>query len=204
MSRKTIVAMLLCASLSFSLCATAFAEGLDTPEIIWHESMAGQTITPAVTPAQQTQDSTPAETATPVPQATEANEAPATQEPESSATPDATAETTTPEPAEATATPESSLEPADSATATPAPAQPQRSVLIHMDVPSGLQLGDSVTLSATLIGYDDVSVSLQWQYSHDGEHWTDAQGTGSNEMDYTFQVSDETAGTIWRLAVTIL
>lgn len=97
---------------------------------------------------------------------------------------------------------EATAEPTETPVATEIPVV--RNVIIRMDVPDNLQYGDTITLSAELIGYDDVQVSLQWQYTKDGETWVDATGSGSNALVYSFQVDEETAGTSWRLAVTIL
>lgn len=98
---------------------------------------------------------------------------------------------------EATAVPT----PAVTDTAEPQP-QPVRSADIHVTIPPNPQYGDTVTLQATLSGYEGVSVSLQWQYSRDQEHWTDARGNGANGTDYSFQINDDTVCTYWRLAVT--
>ncbi|HNW86861.1 MAG TPA: hypothetical protein PLP25_09955 [Candidatus Limiplasma sp.] len=120
----------------------------------------------------------------------------ATQAPEATDTPDATeAPAVTDEPA-ATETP------ADVTAAPETEAPAVRSVEIHMDIPQNLKMGDTVTLTATLIGYEGVNVSLQWQYTKDGKTWTDAKG--ANSLTYAFQVNDETASTAWRLAVTVL
>lgn len=99
--------------------------------------------------------------------------------------------------AEATAVPT----PAVTDTAEPQP-QPVRSADIHVTIPQNPQYGDTVTLQATLSGYEGVAVSLQWQYSRDQEHWTDARGNGANGTDYSFQINDDTVCTYWRLAVT--
>lgn len=108
-------------------------------------------------------------------------------------TPAETLTDSTPEP-EQTAQPESPAE-----TAAPAVS---RSVSIQMIVPDHLQLGDTVTLVATLTGYEGLNIALQWQYSFDGEQWFDA--AGATGLRYSFAVSQDMAGTGWRLAVTIL
>jgi len=113
--------------------------------------------------------------------------------PTESQLPDPTAETT----AAAIETPT----PAITDTAEPQP-QPVRSADIHVTIPKNPQYGDTVTLQATLNGYEGVAVSLQWQYSRDQEHWTDAHGNGANGTDYSFQINDDTVCTYWRLAVT--
>ena len=125
-------------------------------------------------------------------------------------TAEATAEPTVDPTQEPTAEPDPSAEPTPEATeaapeateAVEATQAPERSVSIHMDVPANLQLGDTVTLTATLIGFDGMTVALQWQYSLDGQQWFDVQG--ATDTVYAFQVSEETSGSMWRLAVTIL
>lgn len=118
-------------------------------------------------------------------------------------TAEATAEPTVDPTQEPTAEPDPTAEPTPEATeAAEATQAPERSVSIHMAVPANLQMGDTVTLTATLIGFDGLTVALQWQYSLDGQQWFDAQG--ATDAVYTFQVSEETSGSMWRLAVTIL
>ena len=71
-----------------------------------------------------------------------------------------------------------------------------------MNGPAKLHLGDTVELTAALDGYDGVSVRLQWQYTRDGENWSDAPG--ANGYSYAFTVDEQTAGTGWRLCVTVI
>ncbi|MEA4999460.1 MAG: hypothetical protein VB087_08750 [Candidatus Limiplasma sp.] len=134
-------------------------------------------------------------------EATEAiTEAPATAVPETQA-PATTAQAplTTP----AAAEPAASQQPKPTEQATEQPAAPvQRSVSIKMDMPGTLSLGDTVTLTATLTGYEGQKLSLQWQYTFDGQQWFDVEG--ANQTSYAFTVSEQTAGTGWRLAVTVL
>ena len=122
-------------------------------------------------------------------------------------TAEATAEPTVDPTQEPTAEPDPTTEPTPEATeaateAVEATQAPERSVSIQMDVPANLQMGDTVTLTATLNGFDGLSVALQWQYSVDGQQWFDAQG--ATDTVYAFQVSEETSGSMWRLAVTVL
>ena len=196
------IALMLVVLLSVGMVNASFAEEAVVPETIVMEEQASEPVAIAEAPV----ETTPAETQAAVvpditPDATE--EAQPTQEPavtDATATTEATAqpdETATVEPATA--------EPAAEETAAATEAAPiVRSVQIDMKVPENLQMGDTVVLSATLIGFDGLDVAVQWQYTKDGDNWTDAQGEGSTSLEYAFQVSDETAGTAWRLAVTVL
>ncbi len=85
---------------------------------------------------------------------------------------------------------------------TAAPAPVERSAQIHVNYPDHPQYGDTVTLTATLTGYENTVVTVLWQYSYDGQTWVDATGEGADTTMYSFQVSAETASTFWRLAVT--
>ena len=182
--------------LAFSSFATAFAE----------------TVSNDVTPEPTAFYTAEADTDTQAQEQmiTDSNEPLATEQP--SALPETTAQ-----PEETL--PETSIIPTESqqsdqtaeATDAPTPAvtdttepqpQPVRSADIHVTIPKNPQYGDTVTLQATLSGYEGVSVSLQWQYSRDQEHWTDARGNGANGTDYSFQINDDTVCTYWRLAVT--
>jgi len=216
MKNIKILALVLSILLSVSMIGTGFAEASETSEPVAEiqvtvaapvvePTMAPQTEKPAQQPTAVPADEQPEMTAEPVQTGTPVNTEAA---PEAEATPEATEEATaaptdeaTAEPTEET-TPEVTEEPTETPMATEIPVN--RSVIIHMDVPANLQYGDTITLSAELIGYDDVQVALQWQYTTDGEHWTDATGAGSDSLTYFFQVDDQTAGTSWRLAVTIL
>ena len=213
MKQIKMTAIVLALLLSVSSIAPAFAqESLPLGEVIAQQAEATvqapvvEQVEPVVVeetanPASDDVAAVPEGTQMPV--ETAASEATATPEvpgtPEETAMPEATAT-----PAD-TATPEAT-QTADSTTQEPTPtAQPiERSVEITMDIPTNLQMGDTVTLTATLIGYDNVNVALQWQYTKDGETWFDAQGEGCTTLTYAFTVSDETAGTGWRLGVTVL
>ena len=199
------IALMLVVLLSVGMVNASFAEEAVVPETIVMEEQASEPVEIAEAPV----ETTPAETQEAVvpditPDATE--EAQPTQEPavtEATATPETTEATAQPD---ETATVEpATAEPAAEETAAATEAAPiVRSVQIDMKVPENLQMGDTVVLSATLIGFDGLDVAVQWQYTKDGDNWTDAQGEGSTSLEYAFQVSDETAGTAWRLAVTVL
>jgi len=195
MKNKKMVAIVMAFLLSVSLVGASLAEdtAFSTVEVNFNQVVA-----------------TAEATAAPVIDALAPTEAPvvvdSTTSSDPSTEPDITATAESTATVDPTVQPEASETPAME-TATPeltaTPTLVNRSVLINMDVPADLKLGDTVTLTATLVGYDGLNVSLQWQYSKDGEQWTDATGAGSNELVYAFQVSDETANTAWRLGVTI-
>ena len=198
MKQTKRISMLLVILLSVSFTGASFAAEATLPvdQAIVEQAAFSMEPTPTVvttlapTPVPAAPSEAPAASAEPDPTAIPATDATATQVP-ATETP---AETATPAPTE------SSLD--VTATETPAIAVAVRSVDIRMDMPAALQMGDTVALIATLNGYDDVTVALQWQYTRDGEHWFDADGATS--LTYAFTVNDDTAGTGWRLAVSIL
>ncbi|MEG0050426.1 MAG: hypothetical protein RR865_14825, partial [Clostridia bacterium] len=63
-----------------------------------------------------------------------------------------------------------------------------------------LILGDHVTLTATLHGYESVE-SLQWQMSSDNINWSDVDG--ANEESYSYQLNEENCTNYWRISVTV-
>lgn len=228
MKNTKLIAMVMATLLTFSLCSVSFAEESATAEALasLDQSVAitNVTVAPEIAPSAQAEtymaetSSQPEESKqaedvqndpTAEPAATLAQEE-ATPQPEQAAksdatdTPDATATPDATDTPEVSNTPDPTAVPTESATQEPTVTESPvtRNVEISMDMPKNLKFGDTVTLTATLIGYDDVSVSLQWQYTKDGETWTDAPG--ANNLTYAFQVNDDTASTAWRLAVTIL
>ena len=79
--------------------------------------------------------------------------------------------------------------------------KPNRS--IHLSLagnPSTLKYGDSVTLVATLTGFENVEYTVAWQYSTDGSSWQDCGITGET---MTVVVSPENANNYWNVLVTI-
>lgn len=55
-------------------------------------------------------------------------------------------------------------------------------------------------LEATLTGFEDQEVALQWQ-CFDGTVWQDI--TGANETQYSFEVTEDNVNCQWRLKVTV-
>ena len=220
MNQKRI-GMMLILLLSMSMLTSAFAQ--ETTQDISVEPTAyiveAAPVAPEVMPEPQTEAVAEPEPATEAPAAVTQAPAAATEAPAATAQAPAPATdaSATAQPETATQTPgateASTPTPAGTPDATQAPdptpsaveqtaAPVQRSVSIQMDMPSHLSLGDTVTLYATLYGYDGLNLAFQWQYTYDGKQWFDAQG--ANSTDYTFAVSAQTTGTGWRLAVTVL
>ncbi|NLD60763.1 MAG: hypothetical protein GX647_14050 [Clostridiales bacterium] len=82
-------------------------------------------------------------------------------------------------------------------------AAPVRSVRIFTTLDSVISEGDKVKLTSELIGFEDVRVALQWQYSDNrGENWKNVDG--ANEDHYTYAVSSENINYAWRLMVEIV
>jgi len=50
-------------------------------------------------------------------------------------------------------------------------------------------------------GYEGLDYSLQWQYSTDGENWTDVEGETGEKMDVV--VTEENDLYYWRIVVDI-
>ncbi len=74
-------------------------------------------------------------------------------------------------------------------------------VRIESSLPSGqpVYAGTEITLKAVPVGYGDVELSYQWQYSTDGTNWTNIEGeTGPN---YTFMITKENARFRYRVEV---
>ena len=81
---------------------------------------------------------------------------------------------------------------------TPAP---QRSVAIASNIPaSEIALGDTVTLTAVLTGFEGVQVEIAWECQVGGV-W---QPTGRTGETLTFTVDEYNAKGAWRINVTVL
>ncbi len=80
--------------------------------------------------------------------------------------------------------------------------QPQRHIDVELIWDSeNPVLGDTAHLKATLNGYDSLIYTLQWQYSPDAEHWTDAPGETKDSIDIV--TSEENNYFYWRILVYI-
>lgn len=78
---------------------------------------------------------------------------------------------------------------------------PNRSISIGLaGNPTTLRYGDSVTLAATLSGYENLEYTVRWQYSKDGSSWQDCGVTGGT---MTIVLTRENADNYWNVLVTI-
>ena len=89
--------------------------------------------------------------------------------------------------------------------ATPPPTQeapaPQRSVSISIDKPlDAIYIGDEVTFTATLHGYEGAQVEIFWECMTNGE-W---QPTGDTGATLTIVIDESNAQSSWRCGVTVL
>ena len=89
--------------------------------------------------------------------------------------------------------------------ATPTPTQeapaPQRSVSISIDKPlDAIYIGDEVTFTATLHGYEGAQVEIFWECMTNGE-W---QPTGDTGATLTIVIDESNAQSSWRCGVTVL
>lgn len=93
----------------------------------------------------------------------------------------------------------------DLATPTPTPIptpSPTPVREIHIDYSprkNVMEVGDEVTLSATLINFYEGNYHYTWQYSIDGNTWTDISNSDSDT--YTFKISQENYRYYWRIKV---
>ena len=90
-------------------------------------------------------------------------------------------------------------------TATPTHTQeapaPQRSVSISIDKPlDAIYIGDEVTFTATLHGYEGAQVEIFWECMTNGE-W---QPTGDTGATLTIVIDESNAQSSWRCGVTVL
>ncbi len=90
-------------------------------------------------------------------------------------------------------------------TATPTPTQeapaPQRSVSISIDKPlDAIYIGDEVTFTAALHGYEGAQVEIFWECMTNGE-W---QPTGDTGATLTVVIDESNAQSSWRCGVTVL
>lgn len=149
-------------------------------------------------------------TVAPTPEATEvaipAETAEPTATPVETAAPEATvapAETVAPDATvipEETIAPEAGIDPAGAENLMSLLA-PDRSARISASWTSEhLGVGDAVSLSAVIKGYESVRYDLIWQSSADGVQWVDQARGGSS---FTYTLSADNYGWMWRVVVVI-
>ena len=79
---------------------------------------------------------------------------------------------------------------------------PNRGVKVEMVTDAQvLHFGDTVKLRATLTGYDNVTYTIQWRYSADGETWHDCPNETGTEMSVV--VSEQNYRNYWNVLVTV-
>ena len=162
-------------------------------------------------PTEQPEVQAPAEEAKPE----ETAQPEATAEPTAEPTVEATTEPTVEPTVEATAEPtveptvEATVEPTVEPTveaqpeATPAPeatVAPERSVKV-LGGDESLQVGDTMTLTAKLSGFDGVEYSLTWQVKAAGGDWQDI--AGEHDAALKVNLDDSSIGASWRVVVEI-
>jgi hypothetical protein len=74
-------------------------------------------------------------------------------------------------------------------------------VTVESSIPAGMAVysGTEITLTAVPAGFGDVQLAYQWQYSTDGENWTDIEG--ATKKTYTYIITEENA--IYRYRVYV-
>ena len=74
-------------------------------------------------------------------------------------------------------------------------------VVIESSIPAGTTVykGSEITLRAVTAGFGDRTLSFQWQWSTDGENWTNIDG--ATQAEYTYTVSRKNAKYIYRVCV---
>lgn len=81
------------------------------------------------------------------------------------------------------------------------PATIKREVRISTTLGSVVNVGDPVTMNCELIGFDGLTVRLQWQ-QNTGAGWRDV--AGANGLSFSYIASEETVNSQWRVQVTIV
>lgn len=76
----------------------------------------------------------------------------------------------------------------------------ERSVNIYSDMGDTVREGDIITMTAELVGFDDVDTSVQWQFD-DGFTWIDVPG--ATRLTHAFIATAETVNYSWRLSVAV-
>ena len=80
--------------------------------------------------------------------------------------------------------------------------EPERDVKYELTWDSDYPVvGDTAHLKATLIGYEGLTYTLQWQMSLDREQWTDVEG--ENDLTLDIHITSENNNVFWRLTVYV-
>ena len=195
---------------------TSAPEATATPEAATETPAPEASATPEViveeTPAPEATATPEAATETPVPEVSATPEVviEETPVPEVSATPEVVVVEETPAP-EATATPA----PTEAPSATEEPGEgvpvqvqmdelyPNRKATLYMSWGSKAKpaMGDRITLSARLEGYDGIEYSLRWQVNSGGGGWQDVPDAAGHT--FSFILDEKNIDWLWRVAVDI-
>ena len=195
---------------------TSAPEATATPEAATETPAPEASATPEViveeTPAPEATATPEAATETPVPEVSATPEVviEETPAPEVSATPEVVVVEETPAP-EATATPA----PTEAPSATEKPGEgvpvqvqmdelyPNRKATLYMSWGSKAKpaMGDRITLSARLEGYDGIEYSLRWQVNSGGGGWQDVPDAAGHT--FSFILDEKNIDWLWRVAVDI-
>ena len=62
------------------------------------------------------------------------------------------------------------------------------------------QIGNNITFSVELNGYEESSCRIQWQHSEDNVNWEDI--SGASEMSYTVTATEDNCDDYWRAKIT--
>ena len=78
----------------------------------------------------------------------------------------------------------------------------EATVTVESSIPEGqlVFLGTEVTLKAVTSGFGDADLAYQWQWSTDGQNWTDI--SGATDGAYTYYINEENSAWVIRVNVT--
>ncbi len=82
-----------------------------------------------------------------------------------------------------------------------APVAAERAVRVSSTLSEVVNPGDTITMSCELIGFDGLTVQLQWQ-QNSGGGWRDVDGANGRSLSYT--ASQETVNSRWRVLATVV
>ena len=81
-----------------------------------------------------------------------------------------------------------------------APVALDRAVRVSTTLGEVVNPGDTITMSCELIGFDGLTVQIQWQ-QNSGGGWRDVDGANGRSLSYT--ASQETVNSRWRVLATV-
>ena len=186
---KKLLAALMMAVMVLVLAAPAvLAEDAQTETT---EQSAPEVQAPAKEPARETE--APAKEAQP--EATAEPEATVEAQPEATAEPEATVEAQP----ETTPAPEATVEAQPEATAEANATQNTERSIKVVSNSSNLQVGETLTLTAKLSGFDGIEYQLNWQVKTEGGDWQNVSGEHGETL--KVKLDDQSIGSSWRVVV---